>query len=65
MDGVEKPIFHNGKRALDFLLDEDGQPVMRDGKPVAVPAVVREYSDRLLMFFLTGQRALRFRSRNR
>ena len=64
MDGVAKPVFRNGKRALDFVLDNNGDPVMgADGKPKAVPAVIREYSDTLAIFVLNGHRSTRYRQR--
>jgi len=62
-EGTTKPIFHAGKRVVDFVVDEHGQPVMKDGKPVPTPAVVREYSDTLLMFVLNGRRSGVYRHR--
>lgn len=62
-EGVTKPVFHGGKRALDFVLDADGNPVMDNGKPKAVPAVVREYDTTLLIFLLNGNRSKKYRQR--
>ena len=62
--GVKKPVFRNGKRALDFVLDADGNPKLdKDGKPIAVPAVIVEKSDTLLMFVLNGHRSQTYRQR--
>lgn len=55
-EGVTEPVFHAGKRAVDFILDDKGEPLMKDGKPVARPAVIRKYSDQLLMFLLKGRK---------
>lgn len=56
-EGVAEPVFHAGKRAVDFVIGEDGKPVQgTDGKPIARPAIVRKYSDQLLMFLLKGRR---------
>jgi hypothetical protein len=62
-EGTTKPVFHAGKRVLDFVLDENGQPVIKDGRPVPTPAVIREYSDNLLMFVLNGRRSRVYRQR--
>jgi hypothetical protein len=55
-EGVTKPIFHRGKRAIDVVQNPDGT-VKRDasGKPIGIPAAVREYSDTLLIFLLKGR----------
>lgn len=64
-EGVAKPVFRNGKRALDFEMDENGKPVLGpDGKPVAVPAVIREYDSTLLIFLLNGHRSKTYRQRS-
>ena len=54
--GVTKPIFHGGKRAVDVVQNPDGS-IKRDetGKPIGIPAAVREYSDTLLIFLLKGR----------
>jgi hypothetical protein len=53
LEGVAKPIFHGGKRAIDVVQNPDGT-VKRDGsgKPIGIPAAVREFSDTLLIFLL-------------
>ena len=55
-EGVTKPIFHGGKRAIDVVQNPDGS-IKRDaaGKPIGIPAAVREYSDTLLIFMLKGR----------
>lgn len=55
-EGVTKPIFHGGKHAIDVVQNPDGS-IKRDkeGKPVGIPAAVREYSDVLLIFLLKGR----------
>jgi hypothetical protein len=55
-EGVTKPIFHGGKRAIDVVQNPDGS-IKRDetGKPIGIPAAVREYSDTLLIFLLKGR----------
>jgi hypothetical protein len=55
-EGVTKPVFHAGKRAIDVGQNPDGS-ITRDaaGKPVGIPAAVREYSDVLLIFLLKGR----------
>lgn len=63
--GVRKPVFHAGKRALDFELDEAGNPKLdAHGKPIAVPAVIIEFSDTLAMFTLNGERPHKYRQRS-
>lgn len=54
-EGVTKPIFHGGKRAIDVVQNPDGS-IKRDaaGKPIGISAAVREYSDTLLIFMLKG-----------
>jgi hypothetical protein len=56
-DGVEEPIYHAGKRAVDVTMDAKG-------KPKAVPAAIRKYSDTLLMFLLNGNRSRKYRQRS-
>jgi transposase-like protein len=62
-EGIAKPIFHAGKRAVDVVLNPDGSvkldPVTK--KPIGIPAVVREYSDTLLIFLLKGARPQKYR----
>jgi hypothetical protein len=55
-EGVTKPIFHGGKRAIDVVQNPDGS-IKRDeaGKPIGIPAAVREYSDTLLIFLLKNR----------
>ncbi len=55
-EGITKPIFHGGKRAIDVVQNPDGS-IKRDetGKPIGIPAAVREYSDTLLIFLLKGR----------
>jgi hypothetical protein len=55
-EGVTKPVFHGGKRAIDVVQNPDGS-IKRDesGKPIGIPAAVREYSDTLLIFLLKGR----------
>lgn len=55
-EGVTKPIFHGGKRAIDVVQNPDGS-IKRDetGKPIGIPAAVREYSDTLLIFLLKSR----------
>ncbi len=64
LEGVVEPVFHGGKRALDFVVDENGV-IKRDraGKPIAVPATVVRRSDTLLMFALNGNRSGKYRQR--
>jgi hypothetical protein len=61
-EGVLKPVYHAGKRAIDVQLDEEGK-IVRDaeGNAVAVPAAIREFSDSLLMFVLKGNRGAKYR----
>lgn len=57
-EGVTKPVYHAGKRAVDIKTNEQGD-IVRDpitNAPIGVPAVVREYSDTLLIFLLKGKR---------
>ena len=63
-EGVTKPIFHGGKRAIDVVQNPDGT-VKRDGsgKPIGIPAAVREYSDTLLIFLLKGRNPAVFSDR--
>jgi hypothetical protein len=63
-EGVAEPVFHAGKRVLDVALDEKGE-IKRNaaGKPIAVPAAIRKYSDPLLMFMLNGNRSGKYRHR--
>ncbi len=63
-EGVAEPVFRGGKRALDVLVDENGE-VKRNsaGKPIAAPASIRRYSDTLLMFLLNGNRSDKYRQR--
>lgn len=65
-EGVTKPIFHGGKRAIDVVQNPDGS-IKRDerGKPMGVPAAVREYSDTLLIFLLKGRNPAVFGDRLR
>jgi hypothetical protein len=63
-DGVAEPVFHAGKRVLDVALDEKGEIKRNDaGKPIAVAASIRKYSDTLLMFLLNGNRSSKYRQR--
>lgn len=63
-EGTAKPIFHGGKRAMDVDLDEHGKVKLdKDGKPVEIPAVVREYDSTLLIFLLKGARPEKYRER--
>jgi len=64
LEGVVEPVFHGGKRALDYAVDENGV-VKRDGagKPIAVPATTVRRSDTLLMFALNGNRSGKYRQR--
>ncbi len=56
-EGTIKPIYHGGKRATDIETDEEGRVVRdKNGKPIGIPASVREYSDTLLIFLLKGRR---------
>jgi hypothetical protein len=63
-EGVTKPIFHGGKRAIDVVQNPDGS-IKRDasGKPIGIPAAVREYSDTLLIFMLKGRNPAVFSDR--
>jgi hypothetical protein len=63
-EGVEEPVFNGGHRAIDVVTDENGK-VKKDskGKPLTTPAVVRKYSDTLLIFLLNGNRARKYRQR--
>ena len=65
-EGVAKPIFHGGKRAIDVVQNPDGS-VKRDaaGKPIGIPAAVREYSDTLLIFMLKGRNPAVFGDRQK
>jgi len=65
-EGVSKPIFHGGKRAIDVVQNPDGS-VKRDsaGKPIGIPAAVREYSDTLLIFMLKGRNPTVFGDRQK
>lgn len=47
--GWVEPVFSNGKRALDFVMGEDGKLVMEGGKPKAVPASILKKSDACLL----------------
>lgn len=61
-EGILKPVYHAGKRAIDVQVDKDGK-IIRDvnGHAVGVPAAIREYSDALLMFLLRGKRPRTYR----
>jgi len=63
-EGVAEPVFHAGKRALDMMVDENGE-IKRNaaGKPIAVAAFIRRYSDPMLMFLLNGNRSNKYRHR--
>ena len=63
-EGVAEPVFHAGKRVLDMAVDEKGE-IKRNaaGKPTAVPASIRKYSNTLLMFLLNGNRSNKYRQR--
>ena len=65
-EGVAKPIFHGGKRAIDVVQNPDGS-IKRDasGKPIGIPAAVREYSDTLLIFMLKGRNPAVFGDRQK
>jgi len=65
-EGVTKPIFHGGKRAIDVVQNPDGS-IKRDtsGKPIGIPAAVREYSDTLLIFMLKGRNPAVFGDRQK
>ena len=55
-EGVTKPIFHGGKRAIDVVQNPDGSIKPEEtGKPIGIPAAEREYSDTLLIFLLKGR----------
>ena len=63
-EGVPEPVFHAGKRVLDVAVDEEGNIKRAEsGKPIAVPAAIRKYSDTLLMFLLNGNRSNKYRQR--
>jgi hypothetical protein len=63
-EGVPEPVFHAGKRVLDVAVDEKGEIKRNDaGKPIAVAASIRRYSDTLLMFLLNGNRSGKYRQR--
>ena len=63
-EGVKKPVFHSGKQAVAFVLDEDGNPVKGpDDKYVSTPAFIREYSDTLLIFALKALDPEKYRER--
>lgn len=48
--GVEKKLYHKGSPITDYELDEDGQPIRNeDGEIVTRHAIVRTYSDTLLL----------------
>lgn len=56
-EGVAEPVFHGGRRVFEAVLDDEGRPVVYpDGKPVERAAVVRRYSDNVLMFLLKGRK---------
>jgi hypothetical protein len=63
-EGVPEPVFRNGERALDLVVDDSGQ-IQRDGagEPITVPASIRKYSDTLLIFLLNGNRPSKYRQR--
>jgi len=63
-EGVAEPVFHAGKRVLDMAVDEKGE-IKRNaaGKPIAVAASIRRYSDTLLIFLLNGNRSNKYRHR--
>ena len=62
-EGVNEPVFHAGRRALDIVVDADGNIVMDNGKPKAKPAAINKKSDMLLMFLLNGNRSKKYRNR--
>lgn len=61
-EGVLKPIYYAGKRAIDVQVDDEGR-IVRDaqGNAVGVPAAIREYSDTLLICLLKGNRGAKYR----
>jgi len=63
-EGVRKPIFNGGKQAQMFAVDEEGNPLKGpDGKYQSVPAVIREFSDTLLIFALKARKPDTYRER--
>jgi hypothetical protein len=57
-ESVLEAVFYNCRRALDIQVDEKGE-IVRDsqGKPVAVPASTRRFSDRLLVHLLSANKS--------
>lgn len=48
--GITKKLYHQGSPILDYEVDEDGNPIMDDdGKVITRHAVLRTYSDTLLL----------------
>jgi hypothetical protein len=63
-EGVTKPIFHGGKRAIDVVQNPVGSIKWDEtGKPIGIPAAVRDYSDTLLIFLLKGRNPAAFGDR--
>jgi hypothetical protein len=64
-EGIAEPVFHGGRRAVDVVVGKDGKVKIdpATGKPTAVPATIRKYSDTLLMFLLNGNRSAKYRQR--
>jgi len=74
--GIDEPVFNGGKRAMDFVFNEDGTVKMQtnpDGSlkldadglpmPAMIPAAVRKYSDTLLIFLMKGAMPDKYRER--
>lgn len=53
-EGVGRPVFQKGQRAMDIVTDAEGNVVYEDDgtTPKTKPAVVQEYSDRLMELVL-------------
>jgi hypothetical protein len=61
VEGVQEPVFHNGKRAGEWV-DAEGKPCPEGTEDATfIPYSVTKYSDTLLIFLLKGARPEKFR----
>jgi hypothetical protein len=62
VEGIPEPVYQQGRRVMDAVVDEHGRAVLDDqGKPVMRPAVIRRRSERLMETLLKGNRPNKYR----
>lgn len=65
-EGWVEPVYNQGRRVMDVVLDPDtGLPLVNaeTGEVQMAPAVVRKYSDTLLIFLMKGNDPDKFKDR--